>query len=355
MSPPVFSPWSGSSANCRPENRKLTFSRGGSALASRPQMSICVTTGPGATRHGFLTGCSSQCTASGPEWPASVATSPFTAITHAATASRAVLAIRSASSRPSRAPTCRIVSATDASTLRAAVCADLTESASLIDTPGHRRPSQLGRYLPVGPHDALWMSAGHSWRQVMPTAGTASAVAGVITMVLLTLSVVLGVGISPAPQAAPAISGRPLDRPSEPVAARGRVPGRSHHGGGSRALRRGRPGVGVRPFVAGTGRAWMGLGAIAADLMIALIVTSLLRRRLGRRRCGRCTGWRTRAGRRRWCTAPPSALTGGPAICVTSPSAACLPSCSRPAGGWPGRCAGRLARRLARRRPQLPR
>ena len=34
----------------------------------------------------------------------------------------------------------------------------------------------------------------------MPTAGTASAVAGVIAMVLLTLSVVLGVGVSRRPR-----------------------------------------------------------------------------------------------------------------------------------------------------------
>jgi predicted ferric reductase len=39
----------------------------------------------------------------------------------------------------------------------------------------------------------------------------------------------------------------------------------------------------VVPFVSGYQPFWLGLGAVAADLMLALIVTSLLRARLGRR------------------------------------------------------------------------
>src|ERR1022692_3424752 len=133
------------------------------------------------------------------------------------------------------------------------------------------------------PDDALWMGAGHSWRPVMPTAGTASAVAGVIAMVLLTLSVVLGVGISrrPRPHRLPRAAIRTAHRDLSLLAA------------GFLALHivtavAGRfAGVGlasvVVPFAARTGRVWMGPGTIGADLMIALIVTSLLRRRIGRR------------------------------------------------------------------------
>jgi methionine sulfoxide reductase heme-binding subunit len=117
----------------------------------------------------------------------------------------------------------------------------------------------------------------------MPTAGTASSVAGVIAMVLLTLSVVLGVGISRRP--------RPRRLPRQAV--------RAAHQNLSllaavflavhivTAVAGHFSGVGlasvVVPFAVSTGRVWMGLGTIGADLMIALTVTSLLRRRLGRR------------------------------------------------------------------------
>ncbi len=117
----------------------------------------------------------------------------------------------------------------------------------------------------------------------MPTAGTASAVAGVIAMVLLTLSVVLGVGISRRPRRhrLPRAALWTAHQNVSLLAAgflavhiATAVAGRFAGVGLASAL---------VPFAAGTGRAWMGLGAIAADLMIALIVTSLLRRRIGRR------------------------------------------------------------------------
>ena len=39
----------------------------------------------------------------------------------------------------------------------------------------------------------------------------------------------------------------------------------------------------IVPFVARSDRLWMGLGAVGTDLLAALILTSALRRRLGRR------------------------------------------------------------------------
>jgi DMSO/TMAO reductase YedYZ heme-binding membrane subunit len=117
----------------------------------------------------------------------------------------------------------------------------------------------------------------------MPTSGTASAVTGVIAMVLLTLSVVLGVAISRRPrrQRLPRAAVWTAHQNLSLLAA-GFV---AVHIATAVAARF--AGVGLVaalvPFAAGTGRAWMGLGTIAADLMIALIVTSLLRRRLGRR------------------------------------------------------------------------
>jgi sulfoxide reductase heme-binding subunit YedZ len=117
----------------------------------------------------------------------------------------------------------------------------------------------------------------------MPTAGTASAVAGVIAMVLLTLSVVLGVGISrrPRPHRVPRAvvwtAHQNLSLLAAAFLAVHIVTAVAGQFGG----------VGLVsvlvPFAASTGRVWMGLGTIGADLMIALIVTSLLRRRIGRR------------------------------------------------------------------------
>jgi sulfoxide reductase heme-binding subunit YedZ len=117
----------------------------------------------------------------------------------------------------------------------------------------------------------------------MPTMGTASALTGVISMTLLTAVVVLGVLVN----------------------RKGRLPGLPRFAGlhlhrylallaiGFLALHIltaiAAPFAGIRlaaavvPFVSARDPFWLGLGAVATDLMIALIVTSLLRRHLGRR------------------------------------------------------------------------
>ncbi len=117
----------------------------------------------------------------------------------------------------------------------------------------------------------------------MPTAGTASAVAGVIAMVLLTLSVVLGVGVSrrPRPRRLPRAALRTAHRDLSLLAA-GFLAVHIVTAVGGHFAGAGLASV-VVPFAAGSGRVWMGLGTIAADLLAALVVTSLLRRRLGRR------------------------------------------------------------------------
>jgi sulfoxide reductase heme-binding subunit YedZ len=115
----------------------------------------------------------------------------------------------------------------------------------------------------------------------MPTAGTASALAGVISLLLLTASVALGV----------AVTGR------RRLPRQVRYPSRKLHeytsllalgflvlhvlfavyGPFSRV-----------PLLAaidplGLGNLWLGLGAVASDLLAALIVTSLARSRIGRK------------------------------------------------------------------------
>ncbi len=117
----------------------------------------------------------------------------------------------------------------------------------------------------------------------MPTTGTASAATGVISMVLLTAVVVLGVLVN----------------------RRGRLPGLPRFGGLSlhrylsllavgfitvhvlTAVAVPLAGVGltaaVIPFASAREPVWVGLGAVSFDLLIALVVTSLLRRHLGRR------------------------------------------------------------------------
>ncbi len=120
----------------------------------------------------------------------------------------------------------------------------------------------------------------------MPTAGTASALAGVIAMVLLTLSVLLGVMLSRRP--------RPR-RLSGPVRWLIHVAHRDvslmaamflaiHIVTAVDARYSGvNPASVIVPFVARSDRLWMGLGAVGTDLLAALILTSALRRRLGRR------------------------------------------------------------------------
>ena len=117
----------------------------------------------------------------------------------------------------------------------------------------------------------------------MPTTGTASAATGVISMVLLTAVVVLGVLVN----------------------RRGRLPGLPRFAGLSlhrylsllavgfvtvhvlTAVAVPLAGVGltvaVIPFASAREPVWVGLGAVSFDLLIALVVTSLLRRHLGRR------------------------------------------------------------------------
>jgi methionine sulfoxide reductase heme-binding subunit len=121
----------------------------------------------------------------------------------------------------------------------------------------------------------------------MPTTGTVSGATGVISMVLLSAVVVLGIL---------------LDR-------RVRLPGQPRYAGLSLhrytsflavsflALHIVTAVVGpyariglaatVIPFTSAFARSWLGLGAVASDLMVAIIVTSLLRRRLSHRT------WRT--------------------------------------------------------------
>jgi predicted ferric reductase len=117
----------------------------------------------------------------------------------------------------------------------------------------------------------------------MPTAGTASAAAGVISLVLLTISVVIGVLVTRR---------RELPRKL-------RYPSRKWHEYASLlalgflalhiVLAIGGPFsripwlAAVIPFVAGPDRLWLGLGALASDLLIAVVLTSVLRRHLGRR------------------------------------------------------------------------
>jgi methionine sulfoxide reductase heme-binding subunit len=117
----------------------------------------------------------------------------------------------------------------------------------------------------------------------MPTAGTASAIAGVVSLLLLTASVVVGI----------AVSGR---RRLPWLAVYGSM--RLHqnlsllaiaflilHIIGAVAMPLGGVGLigALVPFAARGDRLWIGLGAVAFYLTVALTVTSLLRRRIGRR------------------------------------------------------------------------
>ena len=117
----------------------------------------------------------------------------------------------------------------------------------------------------------------------MPTAGTASAASGVISLVLLTASLVLGVAVG--------------QRRQLPVSCR--YPTRKLHEYAS-MLALGflvlhilaavaEPFGQVRwvaafvPFAPAAGRLWLGLGVVSFDLLAAVVLTSLLRRRIGRR------------------------------------------------------------------------
>jgi ferredoxin len=117
----------------------------------------------------------------------------------------------------------------------------------------------------------------------MPTWGTASAAAGVVAMVLLTGVVVLGILVDRRVRlpGLPRFVGLSLHRyiallalaflTLHVVAA---VAGPYAHVGLLAV---------VVPFVSGYSRGWLAAGVVAADLMVALTVTSLLRRHLSYR------------------------------------------------------------------------
>jgi methionine sulfoxide reductase heme-binding subunit len=114
----------------------------------------------------------------------------------------------------------------------------------------------------------------------MPTMGTASAATGVICMVLLSAVVVLGI-----------LEGRRVRLAGLP-----RFAGLSWHRSASllavgflaihiltavvAPYARIGPAAAIIPFASGYEGPWLALGAVAADLVVALIVTSLLRRHL---------------------------------------------------------------------------
>jgi methionine sulfoxide reductase heme-binding subunit len=120
----------------------------------------------------------------------------------------------------------------------------------------------------------------------MPTMGTASAATGVISMVLLTVVVVLGVGVDRHVRLPwlPRFATLSLHRFSSLLALAFLALHILTAVAGPYA-RIGLAAVAV-PFTSSFARSWLGLGTVATDLMIALILTSLLRRHLGYR------GWR---------------------------------------------------------------
>jgi methionine sulfoxide reductase heme-binding subunit len=117
----------------------------------------------------------------------------------------------------------------------------------------------------------------------MPTTGTISAMSGVIAMVLLTAAVVLGIVVNRHARlpGLPRFAGLSLHRYAALLALT------------FLALHIMTAVLGpyarialaavVIPFLPGGDQLWIGLGAAATDLMIALIVTSLLRAHVGRR------------------------------------------------------------------------
>jgi methionine sulfoxide reductase heme-binding subunit len=120
----------------------------------------------------------------------------------------------------------------------------------------------------------------------VPTTGTASTVTGVIAMVLLTLSVLAGVLLSRRPRP---VTLRGIRRWLIHVAHRDVsllaagflaihivTAVAAGYGGVSAASA-------VLPFASRGDRLWIGFGAIGSDLLAALIMTSALRRRLGKR------------------------------------------------------------------------
>ncbi len=120
----------------------------------------------------------------------------------------------------------------------------------------------------------------------MPTAGTASAVTGVIAMILLTLSVVLGVLLSRRPRPASLrgwrrwlahVAHRDVSLLAAAFLALHIATTVGARLGGVSLI------AALVPFAGQSDRLWMGLGAVGTDLLLALLLTSGLRRRLGRR------------------------------------------------------------------------
>jgi len=77
----------------------------------------------------------------------------------------------------------------------------------------------------------------------------------------------------------------------------------------------------VVPFVSSYRPVWLGLGAVASDVLIAVVVTSVLRGRFGYR-AWRVTHWLPmRAFRSPWCTASGPVATPRRTGCCCSPPA----------------------------------
>jgi sulfoxide reductase heme-binding subunit YedZ len=117
----------------------------------------------------------------------------------------------------------------------------------------------------------------------MPTLGTASLVTGVVSMVLLTAGVVLGVLVNRQARlpGLPGFAGLSLHRYLSLLAvgflAVHIVTAVADPFAGIRLA------AAIIPLASASKPAWIGLGAVSFDLMAALILTSLLRRHIGRR------------------------------------------------------------------------
>ena len=139
----------------------------------------------------------------------------------------------------------------------------------------------------------------------MPTAGTASAVTGVIAMILLTLSVVLGVLLSRRPRPASLrgwrrwlahVAHRDVSLLAAAFLALHIATTVGARLGGVSLI------AALVPFAGQSDRLWMGLGAVGTDLLLALLLTSGLRRRLAGGSGAACTGPPTSAGPSPWRT-----------------------------------------------------
>jgi methionine sulfoxide reductase heme-binding subunit len=117
----------------------------------------------------------------------------------------------------------------------------------------------------------------------VPTSGTASAATGLVAMVLLTAVVVLGIVVNRRVRLPPKAryAGLGLHRQLSLLAVAflavhilTALAG-PYGGLGWNAV--------VVPFTSERQRLWLGLGTVAFDLLVAVVVTSLVRRRIGRR------------------------------------------------------------------------